>query len=121
MNEVIPAAVKKAKSTGATSIFGFGWNTLEFQKNMPTRQQLDAVCSDIPIYFADEEGHKALVNTLCLVNAGIMDKNGNVLKSEVRGGEIVMAADGKPSGYLQEQAGTSPSSSDNQRRKANVS
>ena len=27
---------------------------------MPTRQDLDKVCSDIPIYFADEEGHKAL-------------------------------------------------------------
>ena len=106
LTEVVPAAVKKAKSTGATSIFGFGWNTLEFQKNMPNRHQLDAICSDIPMYFADEEGHKALVNTLCLINAGIMDENGNVLKSEVRGGEIVMGNDGKPTGYLQEQAGT---------------
>ena len=32
MTEVVPAAVKKAKDTGATSIFGFGWNTLEFKK-----------------------------------------------------------------------------------------
>ena len=106
LTEIVPAAVKKANDTGATSIFGFGWNTLEFQKNMPNRQQLDAICSDIPMYFADEEGHKALVNTLCLINAGIMDENGNVLKSEVRGGEIVMGDDGKPTGYLQEQAGT---------------
>ena len=106
LSEIVPAAVNKAKSTGATSIFGFGWNTLAFQKNMPTRQQLDAVCNDIPMFFADEEGHKALVNTLCLVKAGIMDENGNVLKSEVRGGEIVMGSDGTPSGYLKEQAGT---------------
>ena len=106
LTEIVPAAVKKAKSAGATSIFGFGWNTLDFQKNMPNRQQLDALCSDIPMYFADEEGHKALVNTICLVNAGIMDKNGKVLKSEVRGGEIVMDSDGTPTGYLQEQAGT---------------
>ncbi|MBR4383208.1 MAG: amidohydrolase family protein [Selenomonadaceae bacterium] len=106
LTEVVPAAVAKAKAAGATSIFGFGWNTLEFQKNMPTRQQLDAICNDIPMYIADEEGHKALANTLCLINAGIMDKNGNVLKSEVRGGKIVMDSDGKPTGYLQEQAGT---------------
>ena len=106
LTEIVPAAVTKAKSTGATSIFGFGWNTLDFQKNMPTRHQLDALCSDIPMYFADEEGHKALVNTLCLVNAGIMDEKGNVLKSEVRGGKIVIGSDGKPTGYLQEQAGT---------------
>ncbi|MBQ3953499.1 MAG: chorismate synthase, partial [Ruminococcus sp.] len=46
---------------------------------LPTRQQLDAICSDIPIYFADEEGHKGLVNTIALVNAGIMTADGTVL------------------------------------------
>jgi len=106
LNEVVPAAVQKAKNSGATSIFGFGWNIMEFQKNMPTRQQLDAICNDIPMYFADEEGHKGLVNTLMLVKAGIMDENGKVLKKEIRGGEIVFGSDGTPSGYLKEQAGT---------------
>ena len=104
--EIIPNAVKKARESGSTSIFGFGWQLLKFEENMPTRQQLDAICSDIPMYIADEEGHKALVNTLCLVNAGIMSKDGKVLKKEVRGGEIVMGADGTPTGYLKEQAGT---------------
>jgi predicted amidohydrolase YtcJ len=106
LTEILPAAVKKARETGATTVFGFGWNLLNFQENMPTRQQLDAVCSDIPIYFADDEGHKGLVNTLALVNAGIMKADGTVLKSEIRGGEIVMAADGTPTGFLKEQAGT---------------
>ena len=106
--EIVPAAVAKAKAVGATSIFGFGWNTMDFQKNMPTRQQLDAICSDIPIYFADEEGHKGLTNTLALVNAGIMKADGTVLKKgdDIRGGEIVIGSDGKPTGYLKEQAGT---------------
>ena len=104
--EVVPAAVAKAKATGATAIFGFGWQILIFEKNMPTRQQLDAICSDIPMYFADEEGHKALVNTLALVNAGIMAADGTVLKKEVRGGEIVFGDDGTPTGFLKEQAGT---------------
>lgn len=106
LTEVLPAAVKKARDNGATSILGFGWNVMKFQKNMPTRQQLDAICSDIPMYFADDEGHKALVNTLSLVNAGIMSKDGTVLKKEIRGGEIVMGADGTPAGYLKEQVGT---------------
>ena len=106
LTEIVPAAVKKAKDNGAKAIFGFGWRFLNFQDNMPTRQQLDAICSDIPIYFADEEGHKGLANTLCLVNAGIMKADGTVLKSEVRGGEIVMGADGTPTGFLKEQAGT---------------
>ena len=104
--EVVPAAVKKAKANGATAIFGFGWQVLLFEKNMPTRQDLDEICKDIPMYFADEEGHKALVNTLALVNAGIMAADGTVLKKEVRGGEIVFGADGTPTGFLKEQAGT---------------
>ena len=106
LTEILPAAVKKAKEVGATAIFGFGWQVMNFENDMPTRQQLDEVCSDIPVYFADEEGHKGLVNTLALVNAGIMSADGKVLKSEVRGGEIVMGADGTPTGYLKEQAGT---------------
>lgn len=106
LSEIVPEAVKKAKDSGATSVFGFGWDFMKFQHNMPTRQQLDAICNDIPMYFADEEGHKALANTLALVNAGIMDKNGKVLKSEVRGGEIVIGDDGTPTGYLIERAGT---------------
>ena len=108
LSEIVPAAVKKARDTGATAIFGFGWQLLNFEKDMPTRQQLDAICSDIPIYFADEEGHKGLANTLTLVNAGIMSKDGEVLKkgNDIRGGEIVMGEDGTPTGYLKEQAGT---------------
>ena len=106
MTEIVPAAVKKARETGAKCVFGQGWNMIEFPKNMPTRQQLDAICSDIPIYFADEEGHKGLVNTIALVNAGIMKADGTVLKKEMRGGVIGMGADGTPNGFLSEQAGT---------------
>lgn len=106
LTEIVPDAVKKARDAGATALIGFGWNLASFQENMPTRQQLDAICDDIPIYFADEEGHKGLVNTLCLVNAGIMKEDGTVLKTEIRGGEIVTGSDGTPTGYLKEQAGT---------------
>lgn len=104
LSEVVPGAVKKAKDTGATVVYGFGWDFMKFQNNMPTRQQLDAICSDIPIHFEDEEGHKGITNTLALVNAGIMSKDGNVLKKEVRGGEIVTGSDGTPTGLLKEQA-----------------
>jgi predicted amidohydrolase YtcJ len=106
LTEIVPGAVKKAKESGAKAIFGQGWNMIEFPKNLPTRQQLDAICSDIPIYFADEEGHKGLVNTIALVNAGIMKADGTVLKKEMRGGEIGIGADGTPNGFLSEQAGT---------------
>ncbi len=108
LNEVLPAAVKKAREAKATVIFGFGWNYHAFVDHIPTRQQLDAICSDIPIYFADDEGHKGIANTICLVKAGIMKADGTVLKKDkdIRGGEIVMGADGTPTGFLKEQAGT---------------
>ena len=108
MNEIVPAAVKKAREANATGIFGFGWSYFTFGDQIPTRQQLDAICSDIPIYFADDEGHKGVANTLMLVNAGIMKADGTVLKKDkdIRGGEIVMGADGTPTGFLKEQAGT---------------
>ena len=106
LKEIVPAAVKKAKDSGAKAIFGQGWNLMTFQNKMPTRQQLDAICSDIPIYFADEEGHKGLANSLMLVKAGIMQEDGALLKKEIRGGEIGIGADGTPNGFLSEQAGT---------------
>ncbi len=108
MNELVPAAVKKAREANATGIFGFGWSYFTFGDQIPTRQQLDAICSDIPMYFADDEGHKGVANTLMLVNAGIMKADGTVLKKDkdIRGGEIVMGADGTPTGFLKEQAGT---------------
>jgi len=56
------------------------------------------------MFLADEENHKALVNTIALVNAGIMSKDGKVLKKEIRGGEIVFGEDGTPTGFLKEQA-----------------
>ena len=79
---------------------------MTFSKNIPTRQKFDAICSDLPIYFVDEEWHKALTNTCMLVKAGIMSADGKVLKSEIRGGEIVIDSDGKPKGFLKEQAST---------------
>ena len=108
LNEIVPATVKKARETGAKVVYGMGWECQTFKNNMPTRQQLDAICSDIPMYFADEENHKAIVNTLALVNAGIMSADGTVLKKEndIRGGEIAMGSDGTPNGFLKEQAST---------------
>ena len=108
LSELVPAAVKKARETGAKSIFGFGWSYFTFTDHIPTRQQLDAICSDIPMYFADDEGHKGVANTLMLVKAGIMKADGTVLKKDkdIRGGEIVMGPDGTPTGFLKEQAGT---------------
>ena len=108
MTKIVPDAVKKARESGAKVVYGMGWEYEKFKNHLPTRQQLDAICSDIPMYFADEENHKSLVNTLLLVQAGVMSEDGKVLlkADSIRGGEIAMGADGTPTGFLKEQAST---------------
>ncbi|MBQ7733877.1 MAG: carboxylesterase family protein, partial [Synergistaceae bacterium] len=106
MTEILPSAVKKARDSGATAIFGQGWSLMHFGDNIPTRQELDAVCSDIPMYFLDDECHKALTNTLMLVNAGIMKADGTAGRTTIRGGEIQVDSNGIPTGFLSEQAQT---------------
>ena len=106
LKEIVPVAVKKAKDNGATVVFGSGWDMMKFPKDLCYRKMLDEVCSDIPIYFADEEGHKGLANTILLKKAGLIKEDGTAGKTEVRGGEIVLDADGVPTGYVKEQAGT---------------
>ena len=72
IKEIIPAAVKKARDNGANVVFGSGWDMMKFPKDLCYRKMLDEVCSDIPIYFADEEGHKGLANTILLKKAGLI-------------------------------------------------
>lgn len=106
MTEILPAAVKQARESGAKAVFGQGWNLASFQSHIPTRQEIDTVCSDIPVYFLDDECHKAITNTLMLVHAGIMKEDGTVLKKELRGGVIEIGADGTPTSFLSEQVQT---------------
>ena len=105
LKEIVPAAVKKARAEGATSIFGQGWRLQSFDP-MPTREQLDAICDDIPMYFLDEECHKALGNTILLKKAGIINEDGTAGKTTLRGGEIVVDDNGMPTGLMKEQAQT---------------
>ena len=106
LKEIVPAAVKKAKDSGANVVFGSGWDMMKFPKDLCYRKLLDEVCSDIPIYFADEEGHKGLANTILLKKAGLIMEDGTAGKTEIRGGEVVLDTNGIPTGYVKEQAGT---------------
>ena len=106
LKEIVPAAVKKAKDSGANVVFGSGWDMMKFPKDLCYRKLLDEVCSDIPIYFADEEGHKGLANSILLKKAGLIKEDGTAGKTEIRGGEVVLDTNGIPTGYVKEQAGT---------------
>lgn len=105
--QMVKDSYDQIKAAGKSSIYGFGWMYQRFEaEGMPTRQDLDAICPDVALFVSDSEGHKGLANTKCLQNAGILDKDGNVLIGKIRGGEICMDKDNKPNGLLKEQAGT---------------
>ncbi len=106
--EMIKTAYTKAKAEGKSSICGFGWGYQIFALSgaIPTRQELDSLCPDVALFVCDSEIHKGIANTLCLQNAGILDKDGKVLISKIRGGEICMDTANKPTGLLKEQAAT---------------
>jgi predicted amidohydrolase YtcJ len=82
-------------------IIGRGWDhTLWPEKKFPTRQDLDAVSTDHPMFFGRVDGHVAIANSRALAIAGITRTT-----PDPPGGHIERdAATGEPSGMLEEDA-----------------
>ncbi|MBN1664462.1 MAG: amidohydrolase [Deltaproteobacteria bacterium] len=81
-------------------IRGGGWLSDAFPPGGPTRQELDAVVADRPVFLKSMDGHSAWVNTLALQAAGI-DRN----TPDPPGGLIERAATtGDAAGTLREWA-----------------
>ena len=83
-------------------ILGSGWDhTLWPEKRFPTRQDLDAISTDHPIYLERVDGHVAVVNSLALKIAGI-----RAATPDPPGGRIMRdPKTGEPTGMLEEDGG----------------
>jgi hypothetical protein len=68
-------------------------------KAEPTRQLIDAVTPDHPVFVSRLDGHMALANSLALRLAGVGRET-----AAPAGGEIVRAASGEPTGLLKDNA-----------------
>jgi predicted amidohydrolase YtcJ len=66
---------------------------------LPTRQMIDAVTPDTPVFVQRYDGHMALANTAALKLAGVTAST-----PEVPGGQIVRDGRGEPSGILKDAA-----------------
>lgn len=66
---------------------------------LPTRQMIDAVTPDNPVFINRLDGHMSLANSLALKLAGV-DRN----TKDVEFGEIVKDANGEPTGVLKDAA-----------------
>lgn len=80
-------------------IRGGGWTFTAFGTAMPTRELLDSVVSDRPVYLSVRDVHSAWVNSRALELAGIDERTDDPV-----GGRIERDANGRPSGVLHEQA-----------------
>jgi hypothetical protein len=79
-------------------ITGRGWDhTLWTPARFPTRQDLDAVSKDHPMFFTHISGHVSVANSKALDLAGITADTPNPA-----GGEIEHDAQGQPDGMLKE-------------------
>jgi predicted amidohydrolase YtcJ len=80
---------------------GRGWDhTLWPEKKFPTRQDLDAVSTNQPMFFGRVDGHVAIVNSRALAIAGITRTT-----PDPPGGHIERdQATGEPTGMLEEDA-----------------
>jgi predicted amidohydrolase YtcJ len=96
--DAVAAAYGKAKP--GEWIQGWGWNQEVWTPPaFPTKEDLDRVAPDIPVYLERTDGHAAWVNSKALAIAGITRET-----TDPRGGEIIKDGKGEPTGVLVDTA-----------------
>lgn len=88
-----------ARADAGAWIEGGGWDTASFGDTPPTRQMLDAIATDRPIFLRDISGHSAWANSHALALAGITRDT-----PDPDGGIIERDASGEATGILRESA-----------------
>ena len=93
-------AAEYKRSKKGEWIQGRGWNQEVWTPAVfPTKEELDRLAPDIPVYLGRTDGHAAWVNTKALEIAGITKSTPNP-----QGGEIIHDANGEPTGVLVDTA-----------------
>jgi len=80
-------------------ILGGGWSMEHFEGGTPTRQQLDAVVPDRPVFLMNRDHHGAWANTAAIKLAGI-----DARTQDPEDGRIEREDDGSPAGTFHEGA-----------------
>ncbi|MGW6172596.1 amidohydrolase [Arthrobacter sp. NPDC055138] len=88
-----------SSTPGNAWITGGGWHKADFPGGYPTREVLDAVVPDRPVYLVNADHHSAWVNTRALELAGL-----DAATPDPEDGVLERDAAGFPSGTLHEGA-----------------
>lgn len=96
--EAVRAAAEEAEP--GEWIQGQGWmNTIWENTDFPTKEELDAVAPNNPVYLKRADGHMAWVNSMALELAGVTKDTPNP-----QGGEILKTEDGEVLGCVTDNA-----------------
>ena len=100
--EMLDVIKDEIKEKGVKQFYSYGWKTMELSEEAKEgknfAEEIENVAPSIPVVLLDNTGHNAVCNTTALKNAGLLEN------PSVRGGEIKLDKDGKPSGLVSDQA-----------------
>ena len=101
MRDFIATSPAVSNTNGAGLAIGFDYDDSQLaERRAPTRQELDAVSTEIPIMIIHQSGHLGAFNSLALARAGVTADTPNP-----SGGVIQREADGRtPNGVVEESA-----------------
>jgi len=88
-----------ASVPSGTWIIGGDWDHTRWGGELPSRDWIDAVTPDHPVWINRLDGHMALANTAALHAAAVADT-----VKDVAGGEILRDSGGRPTGLLKDNA-----------------
>jgi predicted amidohydrolase YtcJ len=75
------------------------WDHQNWGGELPTREWIDQVTPDSPVWISRLDGHMGLANSLAMQLAGV-----DATTADVDGGTIVRGADGEPTGIFKDNA-----------------
>lgn len=83
---------------------GIGWSYASFPQDGPTREELDALCPDKPVFLLSGDGHTAWVNSAALVLGGIDQSTPDPPGGRIQRHPLTAA----PTGWLKEAPAFKP-------------
>ncbi len=92
-------AAKVKETPKGEWILGRGWDHTLWNNRLPTKQDLDDIAPDNPVFFQRVDGHIAWANSAAFRLAKVTKDTKNP-----EGGEIVREANGEPAGVVKETA-----------------
>jgi predicted amidohydrolase YtcJ len=92
-------AIRAKEQPDAPRVMGRGWLFSAVPGGLPTKQMLDEVVPDRPVYLDANDYHSCWVNSAALAELGVSGSTPDPI-----GGRIARDADGEATGFLEETA-----------------